>query len=372
MNKAKKTYLTALILFTIFPTHTRNNDGTRLAIGVIGGVAGGLGLYGLYNWLCDESDEEVLATAQQHMTACKNEYKKPVTMLVNVVRNEFMEEMITPSRVNRYIDRLNERILCELALMKYDKPIINIYRSQLDSTLRNLNSSYNALSKRIIGQNDYIMRNHMQQTMNELMPLIEDVDLFARTLKIHESYFNLYETEGKVAFKYNEELKVIANYNSNLDNQAWAIRQFVIAHSKTSSLPFPRVEYHKIVNRDIEKLESVFNRSSHHYPERMACMRQLIDTLKLIKSFIVTDVAYSQEVTNYERDQRERERIRIEREKADAARRQAEAEESKARAERERVRLEEQKIIEKRKENRLKEKELAQKERERHERIYGY
>ena len=357
MNKTKKTYaLTALVLFTAFPTYiaqTRDDNGTRLAIGIIGGVAGAVGLYGAYNWLCGESDEEAMATARQRAIECKNEYREPIAM-----------------QAGQYVDRLDEKILCELAKIKHSKPTISVYLSQVDSALRDLRSSYNTLSKRIVDQRDYMVRDCMQQVVSELRTLIEEMDLFSRTLKTHQSYFDLYEAEKKLAFKYDEELIVLASYNGNLDNQAWAIRQFVIARSKTSSLPFPRVEYRKIVDRDIERLESIFNKSSRHYPERMAYMRQLIDTLKLIKSFLVTDVLYPQEVVNYEHDQREKERIRIERDKADAARRKAEAEECKARAERDRVRLEEQKILERRKENRLKEKELAQKERQERQQQY--
>ncbi len=366
MNKTKKTYiLSALILLTAFPTQTRDDDGVRLAIGIIGGVAGAVGLYSAYNWLCGESDEEAMDTARQRMVVCKNEYRHAFGVLGLRV-----EPAISISQANRLVDHLDEKVLYELAKIKQSKPTIAVYRSQVDAVVRDLRFSYNTLSTRIADQKEYILRNRMQQTVDDLKVLVDEMDLLARTLKVHQSYFDLYETEGKLGFKYDEELRVLAGYNGNLDNQAWAIRQFVVARSKTSSLPFPRVEYRKIVDRDIERLESVLNKSSRYYPDRMSCVRQLIDTLKSIRSFILMDVSYSPEVKDYEHDQREKERIRIERDKADAERIRAAAEERRARAERDRVWVEEQKVIEKRKENVLKQQELAQKERE--QRQQGY
>lgn len=336
------------VIFSPVQIDSFDNNAAKFTVGAIGAVAGAVGLYSLYDWAFSENDEAVIARSYANMQECRQSYEQEWHLIGTQVSAAW----------------LHEDILYALARLKHHKDAITSYTCLADTRLQRLESCHAELLKRINQKEKSLLHNQLLKVADDLFGVLEYMKSFVQVLKMHQSYFELYEIESLLGRTYHQELSLLDTYAHDRSAQAWAIRNFVITQSKTSSLPFPRVLYCHTLTHDINRLESIFNRATRHYAERMGFVRQLIDTLKAIKSYVVTDVLYTQESLQYEHDKREKERIAIERSKAQAEQRKAEAEERRAATERERLWLEEQQLREKKKENYLKEKELNQKERE--------
>ena len=352
-NKKVSLPLTALLLLSAAPTHieAKNKDENSLLFSAIGITALGACVYALYNYL-SESDEDVLDNGYRKLIAYKNDYS-----IMSTALTMRLKECDLTTKDSHYAQDVDEKLLYALATKKHNQATITVYRSQLSSALRDLKFVYDELTYRIKKQKDVLLQDRMRNTTEQLKTLIDTLSLLDRICAHHEAYFLMYETESKTGIKYADEFKVLTDYYGNQEMQANATRHYIITQSGTSSLPFPRVEYLKRIERDIKSLDKIIKRATHNYQDRTSSALHYLATLKTIKSYIITDALYNQEITNYERDQREKERIRIEREKADTERRKADAAERQACAEQEKAWAKQREARAKEEENRIRERE---------------
>lgn len=316
------------------PTHAKwtNRERDYAATFAIGAAAFSGLAYAAY-WFFSASDEDVLHDAHSKFIAYKNDY----AAINNTLSERMKTSGITEANAQQFAQNIDENSLYALAVTKHQMATIAVYHRQLSSSLLDLQSHYDELQSRIPGQKDLVLQDTMRSTADNIKNLIESLSLLDRIFTLHKAYFTLYEFEAKMGAKYAEEFKVLADYYGNQYSQEEAIRRYIISQSSTSSLPFPRVEYLKRIERDITTLISTIERASFGYPSRLGSAQHYLATLKAIKSYILTDAQYREETVQYERDQREKERLRIEREKADIERRKALAAERQARAEQEKA-----------------------------------
>ena len=349
-------FMCALLLFSAVPTRP-TSDATRLAVSAVGGIVGALGLYSLYNFIAGETDEEFIVSARRDIMAHRGGY----AAALDVVYNRAHELNMSSHDMYAYARQIDESLLYALARAKHSSVSIALYRTGLAGVLRDLHKAHRDAQQRLASQSDSLIRNQLLRIEGDLKSLIESLEALASFLSHHESYFDIYETEAQLGVKYAQELRLLADYAASQDMQARAIRHFVIAQSSVSSTPFAHVEYRRILDRDIMLVERCINRSAYNYQGRLGAARQLLGTLQAIKSYVVTDPAYSQELIHYEQDQREKERLRIEREKAAIERRKVAEQERRARE----ARWQKERELQlKEEENALKRQELIIKQRE--------
>lgn len=319
-------FLFMLSLLTGFnkPMYAAKDDTQMLLLGAAGIGCTIAGIY-LLSCLFSESDEQVLEQAQKNKNMHQATYGNMITIC-----KEY------PNALNA----VNEDALYAFAVAKHHDTSITSYKAQLNTAITELEALYKKLSARIANQSNVTLQHSMSLTARELHTLIENMTALYTVLNKYKSYFNLYETEATLGAKYTKECALLTQTYGNRDNQTTAIRYFVLTESFASSNPFPRVTYLKALENGIKQLEKALTQVDHYYPRRIQPAQQLLDTLKAIKAYIITDALYSQEAILYEKDQREKERLRIEQEKADAEKRKAAAAERQAQAERERAQAE--------------------------------
>lgn len=286
------------------------------------------GIYLVWKAFCSESDEQVLQKAQQKIPVYRATYSDMIGLC----------KAHAQSPQSDYED-----FLYTLAVKKHHQAGIYSYLSDLNNTIQELEKARTELAKRIpnlsthsCGHEDSGLKNDMQTAASNIQTLLNDLIALRDILATHKSYFELYQTEAIISERYTRERIVLAHAYGDRNAEMFAIRHYVIAESSASGSPFPRVSYIKPLDRDIASFEERI-RHTGHYPRRVQLAQQLLQSLRAIKGYIVTDATYAQEIMSYEQDQREKERIRIEQEKADAERRKAAAAEEQARAERERA-----------------------------------
>jgi len=321
----KKLACTSLLALSIIPSPvnaaggTPNNDNqfklfAMMAAGTI--CVGGV-IYLLCKAFCSESDEQVVQKAEQKIPVYRATYSDMIGLC----------KAHTHSPQSDYED-----FLYTLAVKKHHQAGIYSYLSDLNSVIQELEKARTELVKRIPNQSAYALKKDMQTAVSDIQTLLNDLIALRDILATHKSYFELYQTESVIGERYARERIVLAHAYGDRNAEMFAIRQYVVAESSTSGSPFPRVSYIKPLDRDIASFEERI-RHTGHYPRRVQLAQQLLQSLRAIKGYIVTDATYAQEIISYEQDQREKERIRIEQEKADAERRKAAAAEEQARAE---------------------------------------
>lgn len=331
----KKIVCIAIMALSILPSpvyasgvNSNNDDEIKLfAMVAAGAICIGGGIYLFCKAFCSESDEQVLQKAQQKIPVYRATYSDMIGLCkahTNAPHSDY------------------EDFLYTLAVKKHHQAGIYSYLSDLNSAIQELEKVRTELSKRIPNQSTYTLKKDMQTTVSDIQTLLNDLIALRDILATHKSYFELYQTESVIGERYARERIVLAHAYGDRNAEMFAIRHYVIAESSASGSPFPRVSYIKPLDRDIASFEERI-RHTGHYPRRVQLAQQLLQSLRAIKGYIVTDATYAQEIISYEQDQREKERIRIEQEKADAERRKAAAAEEQARAERERARAEQRK-----------------------------
>jgi len=298
MKREKRVLL--LAAFLLLPTTPVNSkqdhDIITSTVGAAAIISTGVGCYVLFNWLTQEPNEVVLDNAYRQYTAYKNTYQTILTQF-----NEHRASL-------EHTRTVDEQALYALAVAKHTVPT-TVYCTFLSSAVSDLTSSYTILLERAEQHNTRMLKDAMHATANLLKDTIDSLSLLHEIVTQHQAYFYLYEVESRLT-TYKDVCMLIDNHLYDHTAQADTVRHFIATESSTHTLPFPRVEYLKKIDRDINRLEQALRIPAHTYPDRTHAATELLNKLKSIKSYVEAGTGYAQEATDYEHDQFEKECIR--------------------------------------------------------------
>jgi hypothetical protein len=341
MMKRQRSMLLVGLMFASLGCSTTaqagSNDGFVVGMCAVGAaVLGVAGAVALVDWCCSETDEQLIARVDAE---CGEVYSR------------YFNDMIYFGRVKGVIlyipstFAITESVLHEFATHVWNSNMtLRDYCSAVMSAKNSLQSSVQTLRKRVIkfeaqcckARNQYDLQNRlhkMRQLLQKSEELLASMTCFADVLEAHNTYFDLYDVIDVVRSKYFQEITILESERYatemeikrsivNRDNGQYAFRNFVIA-----------------ISSDINNLDSKIRSLKHRYDAKRQYAQMLVNYLTTIKSIVVNDPRYQQELFAWEQAELQRRRLETERVRAQAEQDRAWAERQKAQALREQNRI---------------------------------
>ncbi len=337
MKRQKSTLLAGLMIASLMCSNATvkagNSDGFVTGMCAVGAaVAGIVGAVALADWCFSETDEQMIERIDAQ---CRE------------IIARYQEDIQYMNRLMRTYD-ISESALHEFATYVWNKNVTQRdYRSAIWKAKDSLHTSVQTLRKRVnklaskhLNYDDQQILRRMRQLLNNAEELLTRMSRFTDILESHKTYFDLYDVIDVVRSKYFQEISILESRSFtteteikrsilNRDHGQYAFRTFVIK-----------------IKSDISDLESKVRSLKHGYDAKRQYAQMLVNYLMTVKSIVVNDPRYQQEL--YEWEQAELQRQRIEIEKA-----RARAEQDRAWAERNRAWAEQKKADAMREQNRI-------------------
>jgi len=271
------------------------------------------GLVTLVDWIFGETDKQLFEKADRLYHSRHAQYHA----ITNWFEQSCHVHIINPQEYDRVIRNFSEQLLYDVAtkiwyLNEYEVP----YRSNLRTTIQQLQTYQEKLNKRILKMRDqdytnthadrllYDMELLKQSIQNKLVHLV----FFSDYLEHHSSYFALYECEGIIGDEYQKEFELLTNHTYNRYMLAQKFK-YIIANKQKNSYPY--ITYIKQLNRQINKIKNCKSHLAYNYVDRISWAQKVIDSLEYIQGIVTTDPLYQQELRAQERKRLERECIAV-------------------------------------------------------------
>lgn len=336
MKKHKKSLLLLPVLVSLSTGNIQArgaHDGFIAGACAVGAaLIGAAGIAAIADWCTAETDDQLIGRVGNEFHTISSQYQQ--TMDYFGPRAGI--GIHSPHNPIQYI---SEEVLYEFATSVWNSSTSQAqYRSQVRSAQRSLESCMKDVRKRIHTlQGRYISYEDQKKiaTMKNLLrngdTLLADVTLFADCLECHKTYFTLYDSEGTIRNKYEQEMNIVTSdrytlvsdlkrYILSRDSGQYAFRNFVVT-----------------IEDDISTLKSDVYSLKYNYESRRYYAQTAIHNLSTIRDIIVSDPRYQQELYQWQQAELERQRL-------EAIQAHARLERDRLRVERERNRLIEQQI----------------------------
>lgn len=324
------------------PLKAANNDGLVAGMCAVGAAVFGIaGAVALADWCFSETDDQMIARIDAQCREILQRYEDDMLYFGQISGMNFGQNNYWDSRHWNSAVSITEFNLHEFATYIWNhnstqqdyRLAIRTVKKNLDSSVQTLRKRVNKLGGKALGYEDQQKLRKMRQLLNNAENVLKHIAWFVDLLETHKDYFNLYDAIDVIRTRYFHEITILESrsYTTemeikrsilNRDNSQYAFRNFVI----------------KIAS-DVSELESNIRSLKHGYNAKRQYAQILVNQLLTIKSIVVSDPRYQQEL--YEWEQAELQRMRIEAEKlrAQAEQSRAWAEQRKADAMREQNRI---------------------------------
>jgi len=281
-------------------------------VGVVGAIA-------LADWYFSETDDQMIARVDAE---CRNIYSQYADTMSYFGQISGMNHYVSANF--KPFNAISELVLHEFATYIWNSNSTQYdYRSkvvsakhQLQSSVQGLRKRFGALEGKCYTHEDQRRFRAMRQLLDNAQELLSDLTMFVDSLEHHRSYFNLYDTLDTVRNRYLQELTIFESGRYSVpvelnrcivsNGEKYALRRFVLA-----------------IESDIANLKSDIRSLAYNYPGKRQYANGLIQCLFEIKSIIMSDPRYQQEL--YEWEQARLHQLQLE------------AQQAQARAERDRV-----------------------------------
>ena len=293
-----------------------NHDGFVTGACAVGAaILGVAGAVALADWCCSETDAQLINRVSNQFSAIQSDYQSTIDYF--------------GSRAGVYIHAphnasyaIEESVLYEFATFVWNKNISqSAYRSGVWAANSKLQGAINDLAKRISylerkGSSYEDQRNlfTMRSLLVNVQRLKADIALFADCLEAHKSYFTLYDSVGKFENVYRSEVSLL---NSGSYSYAADIKYYILGHNAGR---YPFKNFVEQIERDIYTLKSDIRSLKYTYEYGRQYATVVLQRLVDIKTIVVADSRYQQELYAYEQERLQEEQNRILREQERLAR----------------------------------------------------
>jgi len=306
-------YILCIILSAPLPIYA-DVSWSNISKGAVAAGAALIGIGGLVtltDWALSETDEQLFEKADRLYRHAYVEYY-PTT---NWFEQSCHLHSINPQECNRVIRNLSEQLLNNVAKkIWYINESETTYRSNLRTTIKQLRSFQEKLSKRIYKiQSQYHVnaetnRYDMELLKRSIQNMLPHLVFFSDYLEHHRSYFSLYEYEGILYGKYQQEFKFLTNHAYDRYILAQELK-YIITKKQNGSYPY--INYAKQLNRHLNEIKNRKACLAYNYVARINPVQQIIDSLEYIQGIVVADPLYRQELYAQEQEKLKREHIAV-------------------------------------------------------------
>ena len=211
-------------------------------------------------------------------------------------------------------------------------------KHELESSIQQLRKRIRNLEGKYLQYEDQQRLRTMRQLVSNTEELLSKITVFAEALEYHKSYFELYDAIDVVRNKYLAEITILESGSYAMEME---IKRSIVGRSNSQ---YPFKTFVRDVSDDIEKIESKIRGLRHQYEGKRKYAEGLVNCLVAIKSIVVSDPRYQEELYAWEQarlQQLEIEAIKMraqaELERAQAVRQQNRILEQRNRIEREKL-----------------------------------
>jgi hypothetical protein len=283
-------------------SHTTLEDVGKigLAIGAVGLVTYGAAQLG--SWLWGKTDEKILRQAQQAYEQSTAHYLQ----MMSLIQSQF-----PGGEIDNPLVEIPESMLYQMAMIKYHTSGIVAYISQLKSTVQELEGYLKDLRKRMYTiktqlsehHDATVLYKHMKHAEQQLKSILPPLRLIHICLKTHESFFELFELEDILAYRYERDLSTLHMYRHDTHYLIQMIHQSIMLQQTSHHDLYPYHWYVNRLNSDITILSTKIDNLLCNYPNRRSVAMTLYTDLQDIKQLIVAAPYYAQELRAIENAQ---------------------------------------------------------------------
>ncbi len=272
---------------------TRTSDIITGAV-VVGGVAAGI--YALGSWLFGTTDEEVVDKARNTQHEAVKRYSK----IIALIEQETVKKMEVREA---FLESLAPEISATAGTVEH-------FKTHLLAMIDSLKEQKRELFKRAQKRNS----NFMHDLVHELEAMIHKLSCVYDFVACHTPYFMLDDAERSLFSKYTQELAIISQCGSNMQELNHQLRGVVARYGADQRSAYPYLEYVERLKNHQCMLNECMSAVRHNYSELMSDARSLHAHLDLMVRELTADPAYMQSLRDRDRDRREqqeRERLRM-------------------------------------------------------------
>lgn len=325
MKKVNKMILALplMVSLCVGNMHARgNHDGFIAGACAVGAaLIGAAGAVAFADWCCSETDDQLIMRVDRECHTINSQYTDTM---------KYFEKLTGVYSLSNNADKIHA--ISETALYEFATYVWNRNTSQSEyysdvwSAKRTLESCVQSLRKRIRSlegkhckYEDQKRLTTMRNLLSNAEALLLNITLFADCLECHRSYFNLYDSVGKIRNKYIQEITILeyGHYTA-----ASEIKRYII---RCDSGKYAFKNFVENIESSISQLQRNVRHLAYNYDTGRRYANHMIDQLIDIKQVIVSDPRYQQELYAWEQARLERQRV--------------EALEAQARLERDRINI---------------------------------
>ena len=359
MTNSKKFVLLLLLSISV-----STKPDTEEIIKKIGGIAlvsaVAYGIYKFASWLFTESNETIINRAEKELS----KYFTSLGSAIAVVEAAYPIRQLDINSRLALTTEVNEQLLYNLyPLTKIIYSDSVNYINELDNTVRKLKKEREIVGKRINklsldkapvfasvilsdrseskdatpGKRDdrgvyESSNNFFYRKLKEIHEKIDyqliSLEFLNILMKNHRSYFQLNDDYSKYLSIYKRELDIAAS--SGGISLGYELKRCALIKFNRASYPY--LIYEEKISSDTDKLSESIYRLAYNYPTLIQYSKQLLQNLRTVHEYVITDPDFHQEKIRRENDLREKERIVIAQREAAAKEREAKAREQQAQA----------------------------------------
>ena len=278
----------------------------------------GYGIYRLGQLVFHPSDQKVLEKTNTMYHEAYAHYHEIATKL--------KDSHSLGSNNHDIIYNFSEAILYQIAIEKHYEASIDPYLSQLNSSIKNLESYNKKLLQRsnklyTTIKTDYEnvwLYDHMKALQQKISTFLPSLYLLRDYLKHHRSYLKLFELESSLLYRYSQELNALSNYLYDHKGLKEAIHSSVMLHQHHTRAKYPYISYADTISKDMEELQNTLNRLAYNYAERIYYAQDLYNKLNSIKAVVVAATQYHTELIEWEKARRKEKELSIQQQQLNA------------------------------------------------------
>jgi hypothetical protein len=305
-----------------------NNGGFIAGACAIGAaLIGAAGVAAIADWCCSETDEKLIARAEDCYSTIYNTYYHAM----NYFGTQAGVGAYPP---HRPIHTISESALYECATGIWNNKMSqSSYRAEVGLFKNKLQEIVQDLYKRIRLLEGKPYEYEQQQTLSRMHTLLKnsqlllaEVTLFTDCLECHKTYFDMYDSVGHTYNRYAQEIAIFKSGSYSMIND---LKQLVFS-SNNNQYPFK--EFVISIEKDTAKLQAKIAALAYRYEYARDYANHIVECLIGIRNIIATDPRHQQEIFHYEQARLERQRIQ-------ALEKQAQLDQERLRLERESNRI---------------------------------
>ncbi len=288
------TSATQLSAYNTWTQQVKETGATALVVG--GVVAGVCAAYKGLEWLLTPSTQTLIQNARDSYATELQRHNEHACSLNSIYDQELHEQDLY--RISMYFKQQPGRY----------------YVNSLYDSIRRLSNHYSDLASRLqkLDMHEY---SYAQPIITELMQkidaLVTDLNRVYRPLQKHISYFNLIECETILLNKYHAGLLLLAPHNPYINNALLNEHVHALSSNGYYGWHYPYMNYGRAIANDITQLQSFLYALTEYYPSRKRNAQELLDTLTILKSTVLSSIEYTQEYNRYELERMRLEQLRL-------------------------------------------------------------